>query len=119
MTDFNIIQEKLREFNEERNWIGLKPKELLIALMSEVGELADCYRWLSHEDVEKLHIDPEKRKKVEEEIADIFIYLIHLCRESNIDIVKIIDEKIEKNRLKYPVDLSKDTCTNKFFGRKG
>ena len=68
MSDFDSVREKIRVFNEERDWLQfIKPKELLIALMSEVGELADCYRWSSHEEVEEVHADPVKRKKVEEE----------------------------------------------------
>lgn len=77
--ELNDLKEKIREFNVERDWDKFhNPKDLLIALVSEVGELAECYRWLSDAELSKIHSDPAKKKKVEEEIADVIIYLIIL-----------------------------------------
>ena len=59
-----------------------------------------------------------ERRLRRKEIADIFIYLINLCHMTNIDVVRVIDDKIEKNRLKYPVDKIKGKNTNVFLGNK-
>ena len=117
MTDLEKVKERLKIFNEERNWLQYhKPKEILIAMMSEVGELADCYRWLTEEQVMDLHRHPIKKDKIEEEIADIFIYLLNLCHMTNIDIIDIIHKKIDKNEQKYPDEKMKGQHTNKIIG---
>ncbi len=78
--EFNELKEKIKMFNLERDWDKFhNPKDLLIALVSEVGELAECYRWLNDTELSKIHTDPIKKKKIEEEIADITMYLIMLA----------------------------------------
>lgn len=118
--ELNELKEKIREFNIERDWDKFhNPKDLLIALVSEVGELAECYRWLNDSELSKIHSDPAKKKKVEEEIADVIIYLIILSYKTDIDIFKIIEEKIEKNRKRYPLEKAKGIHTNPIEGFKG
>lgn len=118
--ELDELKEKIKLFHAERDWDKFhNPKDLLIALVSEVGELAECYRWLNNEEISKIHSDPIKKKKVEEEIADILIYLITLSYKTNIDIFKAIEEKIEKNRKKYPIEKAKGVHTNPIEGFKG
>ena len=65
MGDLDILRDKLRAFNQERDWDKFhNPKDLLIALVSEVGELADCYRWLSEEELSNAHLNPQKKIKI-------------------------------------------------------
>ena len=119
MPDLNEIKIKLQKFTSERDWDKYhNPKDLLVALVSEIGELAECYRWLDNEQVQKINEDSEKRKKIEGELADIFIYLIIISYKSNIDILKVIDEKIEKNKLRFPIDKFKGIHTNPIIGLK-
>ncbi len=118
--ELNDLKEKIKQFNLERDWDKYhNPKDLLIALVSEVGELAECYRWLSEKELFTIHSDPFKKKKVEEEIADIMMYLIILSYKTNIDIFTAIEEKIEKNRKKYPLEKVKGIHTNPLEGFKG
>ena len=57
------LKEKIRQFNLERDWDKFhNPKDLLVALVSEVGELAECYRWLNNAELSKIHTDPIKKK---------------------------------------------------------
>jgi NTP pyrophosphatase (non-canonical NTP hydrolase) len=119
-TDLNRLKEKIKQFNIERDWDKFhNPKDLLVALMSEVGELADCYRWLNKEELDRIHTDPVKKKKIEEEIADIMSYLIMIAYKTDIDIFKAVEEKIEKNREKYPAEKMKGIHSNPIEGFKG
>lgn len=119
MTDFERLKERIKNFNLERDWDKYhNPKDVLLALVSEVGELSECYRWLSHAEVEKVHADPVKRKVIEEELADIFIYLIILGYKMNVDLAKIIEEKLVKNETRYSVDKIKGKHTNPIEGIK-
>jgi NTP pyrophosphatase (non-canonical NTP hydrolase) len=118
--DLNKLKEKIRKFNRERDWDKFhNVKDLIIALTSEVGELAECYRWLSEEEISKIHSNPEKKKNIEEEIADILIYLLIISYKTDTDIFDAIEKKLEKNKQKYPIDKSKSIHTNPLEGFKG
>ena len=120
MGDLNALKEEIKQFNLERDWDQFhNPKDLLVALVSEVGELADCYRWLSKEELSRIHTVPEKKKKVEEEMADIATFLLILAYKTDIDLAKAIRDKLEKNKKKYPIEKSKGVHSNFIEGFKG
>lgn len=109
--NINKLQEKLRKFAKDRNWDQYhSPKNLTMALAGEVGELLEIFQWLTEEQSNNI-INSEKDKiKVEEEIADVFIYLVRLADKLNVDIKKAVADKISKNAEKYPVELSRDNA---------
>ena len=97
------LREKIKEFREERDWDQYhSPKNLAMALMVEVGELAEHFQWLTPE--ESHNIPPEKLEKIKDEIGDIMIYLANLADKLNIDPVQAAHDKVEKNRSKYPAE---------------
>jgi NTP pyrophosphatase (non-canonical NTP hydrolase) len=120
MSSLDELKEKVKQFNLDRDWDQFhNPKDLVIALFSEVGELAECYRWLNPEEVSRVHLDSDKKKKVEEEVADILMYVLMLAYKTDIDLVKAIEDKLAKNSLKYPLDKSKGVHSNPLMGFKG
>ena len=120
MNSLEELKEKIKQFNIERDWDQYhNPKDLIIALFSEVGELAECYRWLNDEEISQVHLDPDKRKKVEEEVADILMYMFMFAYKTDIDLVKVIEDKLEKNSKKYPIDKMKGMHSNPLMGFKG
>ena len=97
------IQDKLAKFAGERDWNQFhSPKNLVMALTSEVGELNELFQWLTEEQSKNLDND-----EVRQEIADIFIYLVRLSDKLGIDIEEAVNEKIKINAEKYPIELSK------------
>lgn len=118
--DLNSIRDEIRRFNVDRDWDKFHNiKDLIIALTSEVGELAECYRWLTAEEISTIHSTPEKKKKVEEEIADILIYLLIISYKADINVLEVAKQKLEKNKLRYPIDKSKSVHSNPILGFKG
>lgn len=118
--DLNTIKDEIKNFNLKRDWDKVhNVKDLIIALTSEIGELAECYRWLTEEEISTIHSIPEKKKKVEEEIADIQIYLLIISYKTDINILEAVEQKLEKNKLKYPLDKSKSIHSNPIMGFKG
>lgn len=110
------IRRKIAKFNRDRNWEKYhKPKDLLLALQEELGELSRYYTWLSEEEIQNIHNNPKKFSKIKEEMADIFIYMINFANRTKVDISEIIDEKIKKNNAKYPVKESKSTHSNRLL----
>jgi len=102
------IIEQMLKFRSDRDWEQFhKPKDLAISLTLEAAELLECFQWKTDAEIEELLNDPKKKKEIEEEIADIAIYLHLLCHDLNIDLDDVIKEKIKANELKYPVEKSK------------
>ena len=105
--NINEIQNKLAKFAEERDWDQFhSPKNLVMALTNEVGELNELFQWLTQEESTK-KFSKEKSDEVRHEIADVCIYLLRLADKLNIDIEEAIKEKIGINTKNYPIELSK------------
>lgn len=92
------IIKQLRKFNNDRNWGNdHNPKDLSMALAIEASELMDLFLWKTRKESWNFN------EKIKEEIADIFIYLLILSDKFKIDLIEAANEKIEINRIKYPI----------------
>jgi len=97
------IKTRLREFAAERDWDQFhSPKNLAMALIVEAAELVEHFQWLTEEQSQTL--SPKKLAEVEQEIADIQIYLIRLADKLGVDMEKAVNAKIELNEKKYPAE---------------
>jgi dCTP diphosphatase len=97
----NNLKNRLREFAKERDWDQFhSPKNLSMALIAEAAELIEHFQWLTQEESAKLPKD--KLKEVEQELADILIYLIRISDKLGIDLVEAANKKVELNKIKYP-----------------
>ena len=107
--DLKTIKEKLRKFSQDRDWDQYhSPKNLAMAMSVEVSELLEIFQWSNDGGIEKIE-DKETKKQIEEEIADIFNYLVKFVDLMDLDLEELSLEKIKKNDMKYPV--------NKFKGK--
>jgi dCTP diphosphatase len=103
MQSLEQIKIRLREFAAERDWDQVhSPKNLAMALIVEAAELVEHFQWLTEDQSQTL--PPEKLAEVEQEIADIQIYLIRLADKLGVDMEKAVNAKIELNEKKYPAD---------------
>ena len=73
-----------------------------MALIVEAAELLEHFQWLTPEQSESL--DEDRRREVELEMADIFIYLMRMCERLDVDLLEVVEEKIILNEEKYPAD---------------
>lgn len=104
MTDMTKITEALREFRDERNWAQFhNPKDLAIALSIEANELLEEFLWKSANEAEL--------SRIKDELADVFSYAFLIADKYGLDVLQIINDKIEKNKLKYPVEKAKNSAT--------
>jgi len=109
MKNIQDIQERLRKFAEERDWDQFhSPKNLSMALIAEAAELVEHFQWLTEK--QSANLPNEKLVEVQEELADILIYLVRTADKLNVDLIHAALEKIEKNEKKYPVDKAKGTA---------
>ncbi|WP_371734013.1 nucleotide pyrophosphohydrolase [Synechococcus sp. CCY 9618] len=108
MSELDELRIRLREFADERCWDQFhSPKNLVMALCGEVGELVEVFQWLSIEDSMPENLCTKDIARCKEEIADILIYLVRLADKLKIDPVSESMAKIAINKERYPVSLSK------------
>lgn len=103
--DIKKIKERIQKFSTDRDWESFhNPKNLVMALNGEVGELNEIFQWLDFE--ESLNLPNDVLEHTKEEVADIAIYLIRICMKLDIDLEEAILNKMVKNEAKYPVETS-------------
>jgi len=97
----------IKDFCEARDWDQYhNPKDLAIGLSTESNELLDLFRFKSEEQMKQI-MNSNKKEKVEEEIADIFFFVLRFAQMNNIQLDEALLNKLEKNNKKYPVELVK------------
>ena len=102
------LKDAVHDFCEERDWEQYHgAKDLAIGVITEASELLEHFRFRSDEECHALFDDPEKRESIEDEIADVFYFLLRLGGKYDIDLTHALHRKLKKNALKYPVDKAK------------
>lgn len=97
------MQQRLLQFAKDRDWGQFHaPKNLAMALAVEAAELMEHFQWLSEAQSESL--DPDKRREVGYELADVFIFTLRLAQRLDVDLAQLVEEKIRINAQKYPAD---------------
>lgn len=103
--NFKEIEQKVIDFRNDRNWEQFHQiKDLLLGLNIEVSELQELFLWKSKEQQEEIKIE-----NIRDEVADIAIYLIYIAKHYNINLLEAINEKVDKNAIKYPVEKSRNS----------
>ena len=99
--------DEVLKFRDDRDWKQFHdPKDLAISISLEASELLEIFQW-SRDDVYCL----DKIDKIKEELADVVNYCILMADACDLDLDKIITDKIKLNAAKYPVDKAKGTST--------
>jgi len=111
-TTIQELKDILRKFRDDRDWKQFHdPKNLAEAISIEAGELQELFLWKDKEKIaKKLQEDEEFRKEVGEELVDVVIFCLNFANAADIDISKILKEKVEKNAKKYSVEKAKGTA---------
>ncbi len=95
---FSDLKEMIISFIAERDWDRYhRPKDISMALSIEAGELMELYLWDREPD----------REELEDELADVFFFLLDMSIKEDVDLSAALRKKIEKNRSKYPASLVK------------
>ena len=101
--NFEEAAAKALLFREERDWSKFhNPKDLALSISLEAAELLEVFQW-SGADLEVR----QKAGKARDELADIVIYCIYMADRLDVDLAEAISDKIDMNRVKYPIDKSR------------
>jgi len=109
-TTVQQLREHVEKFTDEREWLQFhNPKDLSMALSIEASELMEKFLWI---DQKKSFQEIENNKEeIEQELADVLMYVICFARVAKIDLSGAVAKKLEHNAKKYPVGKAKDQCT--------
>ncbi len=99
--NYEKIKLDIEKFVINRNWQDYHtPKNLSMALAKEAAELLELFQWQMQN--EKAYPKSTKKESVQDEIADIFFYLVRFCQITDIDLERAFYYKMKKNVKKYP-----------------
>ena len=103
MDKLDKVKQRIDKFNKDRDWDKFhSPSNLAKSISIEANELLECFQWNDNE------FDLES---VKEELADVMNYCIQMSQVLNVDIIDIINAKMDKTEKKYPVDKAKGVST--------
>jgi NTP pyrophosphatase (non-canonical NTP hydrolase) len=105
------LQQQFREFVAERDWEQFhSPKNLVMALVGETGELTEIFQWLTPAESADVMTDAVRAGQVRDELADVFAYLIRLADVLGVDLEQALTDKMIKNAAKYPVQTARSSA---------
>ena len=103
MDRFEQVEQRIDKFVTDRDWRQFHtPSNLAKSISIEASELLECFQW-SDTDYDLEH--------VKEELADVLNYCIQMSQVLNLDIVDILNAKMDKTEKKYPLEKSKGVST--------
>jgi NTP pyrophosphatase (non-canonical NTP hydrolase) len=110
LLDVDALSVALANFARERDWEQFhSPKNLVMALSAEVGELTEIFQWLSEDASKDVGRDQSSAEAVRDEMADVALYLVRLASVLGVDLNEAVTQKIKKNAEKYPVNKARGT----------
>jgi NTP pyrophosphatase (non-canonical NTP hydrolase) len=108
----NKFQKEIKKFTEDRDWNQFhNPKDLLLGIVEEIGEIRNIVKWEQDIKILKKVIDDNK-EEMEDNIGDIYWFLALLANGNDIDIDEAISKVIGRNKKRFPVSETKSRHTN-------
>jgi NTP pyrophosphatase (non-canonical NTP hydrolase) len=100
------LVKRIIDFRNARDWKQFhNPKDLSLSLVLEAGEVMEHFQWKNKKEIDeyvKNHKD-----EIGEELADVLYWVLLMSHDLKIDILKALDNKIDKNEKRYPLEKAK------------
>ncbi len=98
-------------FRDERDWKQFhRPKDLVLGLLAEAGELAEVVLWKSEDELAGALLEGPLQERLAEEMSDVLLFLLYLAEHSGVDLAQACVAKLEANARKYPVEKAKGSA---------
>jgi len=99
------LTQRLTQFRDDRDWRKFHNlKDLIQCVGIEAGELMELTQWKTTDQVEDAAGDPEFRRRLGEELSDVFLYVLLVAERAGLDLADEAHRKIDLNDQKYPVE---------------
>lgn len=111
----NEVQQKIKEFNDARDWS--KPssiKDLLLNMNEEIGEFWNIIKWVDAETQQRLL--SENKGEAENFIGDMIYLVLKISYLCEVDSEKSIKEVLEEYERRFPTSKTKGNHANKLAG---
>ena len=94
-------------FRDARDWAQFHSlRSLIVSLNLEAGELLELTQWKRDDEIEALPADLHGREALEDECADVLLYLLLIADKAGINLEEAARNKLKKNAKKYPIEKS-------------
>jgi len=101
------VSKKIDSFTDERNWNQFHSiKNLVSSVSIEAAELCETIQW-TNPSAKDISADTKLQNSISEELADVMIYCMRICSVLNLNLLEIINDKIDQNATNYPVEKSR------------
>jgi NTP pyrophosphatase (non-canonical NTP hydrolase) len=105
MSDLTELRDGMRRFTEERDWARFHdPKSLALALVGEVGELAELLQWLPADEAQARLTAEPLATRVAEELSDVLLYLVRLADVVDVDLPSAAARKLQAAGQRFKTD---------------
>lgn len=103
-TQIAFLKDRVRTFCEARDWDQFHgAKDLAIGISTEAAELLEHFRFQSEDDVRAILKNPARRQEIQDELADVLIFLLRFSQRFDFDLTNAVLEKLTQNKIHYPV----------------
>jgi len=107
-TPIEELKRAVAQFASDREWEPFHSlKNLSMSIAIEASELMERFQWLENRQSDKSMENAGDRAAIEEELADVFIYLLQFANRADVDLASATIRKLALNAEKYPVEKSR------------
>jgi len=100
LSNYESLLSDLRKFVAVRDWGQFHTaKNLALSISIESAELLEHFQWSEHQSP-----DREKLSEIQDEAADVLLYLMLLSDRLGFNLLEAGSQKLSKNITKYPVE---------------
>ncbi len=110
--DLKTVQDKVREFTEERAWDIILPSQRVAHLAREVGKLSEYILF-----DEGVTTKETEMKKLPKQLGDVLFSLTALANLLEYDLSEQIEEAMKQDAIKYPVEETKEAAIRAYSDR--
>lgn len=93
-SSINDIQEYINKMIEERGFDKETKQDVMLLLTEEIGELAKEVRKSTNI---KMDEKQSRQENLSDEIADVFMYILSMCRVADVNLLDALVNKEKKN----------------------
>ncbi len=105
-TSLDQLAKDIVTFRDEREWKQFhNAKDMALSLMLEASEVTELFQWKSETDLKKF--PEQERQKLAAELSDVLYWVLLMANDAGIDLEAAFQEKMEANRMKYPLEKAK------------
>jgi NTP pyrophosphatase (non-canonical NTP hydrolase) len=104
------LTERIIAFRDARDWKQFhNPKDVALSLVLEASEVMEHFQWKNKEEIDEYA--KTNKADIGEELADVLYWVLLMSKDLDIDVLKALDQKMQKNEEKYPVEKAKGRHT--------